>query len=215
MEELRAALVRRWSAVVAASPQVVRARDGLQLHRDKVRRLMEELTAAEAWGKELQARCARVEESLKPPILRFMEKVEVGELVEEHLLEEVGLGEWRVVTRVLEEKVGRAGHMGRGELVRLVQTLLRVRSFLQGLGEGEEVGRAGGMATRVLKHLGRGDLQWVGMEEWEAEVVRQVVGEVAGVPTFVARILEQTLGEVGGRVGKEDKAVQVGGEEEG
>ena len=48
MEELRAALVRRWSAVVAASPQVVRARDGLQFHRDKVRRLMEELTAAEA-----------------------------------------------------------------------------------------------------------------------------------------------------------------------
>ena len=95
MEELRAGLVQRWSAVVAASPQVVRARDGLQLHRDKVRRLMEELTAAEAWGEELQARCARMEESLKPPLLRFMEKVEVGELVEEHLLEEVGVGEWR------------------------------------------------------------------------------------------------------------------------
>ena len=48
MEELRAGLVQRWSAVVAASPQVLRARDDLQLHRDKVRRLMEELTAAEA-----------------------------------------------------------------------------------------------------------------------------------------------------------------------
>ena len=94
-----------------------------------------------------------------------------------------------------------------------------VAALLQALGEevgveGAEV-MVGGLATKVLKHLGRGDLQWVGMEDWEAEVVRQVVGEVAGVPTFVARILGQTLGEVVGRVGREDKAVQVGGEEEG
>ena len=220
MEELRARLVQRWSAAVAASPQVLRARDGLQLHRGKVRRLMEELATAEAWGKELQARCTRMEANLKPPILRFMEKVEVGELVEEHLLMEMGVGEWRVVIRVLEEMVARArGHMGRAELVRLVQTLLGVRRFLQGLGEGEQVegaeGRVVELASKVLKHLGRGDLQWVGMEEWEAEVVRQVVGSVAGVPTFVARILGQTLGEVVGRVGREDKAVQAGGQEEG
>ena len=76
-------------------------------------------------------------------------------------------------------------------------------------------GMVGGLATRVLMHLGREDLQWVGMEEWEAEVVWQVVGEVARVPTFVARILGQTLGEVVGRVGREDKAVQAGGQEEG
>ena len=46
-------------------------------------------------------------------------------------------------------------------------------------------------------------------------MVRQVLGEVAGVPTFVARILGQTLGEVVGRWDREDKAVQVGGEQEG
>ena len=70
-----------------------------------------------------------MEGQLKPPILRFLEKVEAGEVVEEHLLEEVG--EWRGVTRVLGEMVGRVGHMGRAELVRLVQTLLRVRGTLQ------------------------------------------------------------------------------------
>ena len=32
MDELRAGLALRWSALVAASPQVLRARDGLQLH---------------------------------------------------------------------------------------------------------------------------------------------------------------------------------------
>ena len=57
MEEVRAGLARHWSSLLAASPQVLRARGGLLIHRGKVRRLTEELTTAEAWGEELQARC--------------------------------------------------------------------------------------------------------------------------------------------------------------
>ena len=52
------------------------------------------------------------------------------------------------------------------------------------------------------------------MEEWEVEVLRQLVMELRALPTFVRRITEQVLGEVARRAGRRNGAVQVQVEEE-
>ena len=51
------------------------------------------------------------------------------------------------------------------------------------------------MAGRVLDHLGRPTINWTELSDWEAEVFRQLVREVEGVPAFLARLLETILSE--------------------
>jgi hypothetical protein len=50
------------------------------------------------------------------------------------------------------------------------------------------------MVGRVIRQLGRGS--WAGLSTWEAEIVRQVVQELDGVPDFAARIVDQLLRDV-------------------
>merc|ERR1719474_974601 len=53
-----------------------------------MKRLAEELSVAEAWEMELEARRWRVEESLKPPLLGLFDKLEEVEFVGDQLLQE-------------------------------------------------------------------------------------------------------------------------------
>merc|ERR1719180_488034 len=48
--------------------------------------LVEELSIAESWEGELEAKRHKVEESLKPPLLQFFDKVEKEERVDDELL---------------------------------------------------------------------------------------------------------------------------------
>merc|ERR1719234_1194105 len=81
-------LTKDWKDKVATCPEMRRASVNLNLHKHKINRLMEELSIAEAWEGELEARRHRVEESLKPPLLQLFDKLEKEEHVNDELLQE-------------------------------------------------------------------------------------------------------------------------------
>ena len=193
---------RRWEEEVGRSPEVEQARRDVELQGEEILRRKEQLRSARARGQELEARSRHVELALKPPALVFMEKVEAGEDVEEQLVQQVGAAEWRVMATVLGEVVEK--RQDRAGLVRVVDTLLKVRKVLQ---VEEAVGVLGELAMRVVRHLGREDIEWAGMEDWEMEVVRQLVAEIRKVPTFLKRMVDQLLVKVVKVEGVEDREV--------
>ena len=60
----------------------------------------------------------------------------------------------------------------------------------------------------VLQELARPDINWTGLDTWEAEVVRKITQELGGVPGFMARLIGQLLGKVT-RKRRVDVAVQT------
>ena len=214
---LVAQLQRQWQQKVASNDDVQKSRSSLGFHRHKVQQLEEERGSAKDWEEELQARVAMLEEGLKPVLLRMWHKLERGEVVEKELVEDClaggGAGDLKIL---LEQRLMRMELLERRDLLRLVQTLLRVRSVLVEREEEAAELQVQGMTRRVLRQLGRGRISWEGMVAWEVGVVQELVGEVAGGPSFVARLLEHLLGEVEERAGqgKMARGVQVNMEEE-
>ena len=74
-----AKLMQEWNDKLATSVQVRRASDNLNLHKQKVDRVMEKMD-------EMEAKRRRIEESLKPPLLRFFDVLEKQQHVTESLL---------------------------------------------------------------------------------------------------------------------------------
>jgi seryl-tRNA synthetase len=74
---LMARLQSLWERQVEASVEVKQARLNLKFHRRKVNKLSEESGNAESWEKVLEAKCYRLEEELKPSLLRFSNRLEV------------------------------------------------------------------------------------------------------------------------------------------
>merc|ERR1719192_1616212 len=73
-----------------------------------MKRLAEELSVAEAWEIELEARRWRVEESLKPPLLGLFDKLEEEEFVGDQLLhEENRLGRVEKLAKVVVQELAR------------------------------------------------------------------------------------------------------------
>ena len=140
-----------------------------------------------------------LKERLKPPLLKLKDRLERSETVQESLVRECveshGGREMVLLLAARVERALRAAQTKRGQLVRLADTVLVVRSCLHGVGQEEEA-QMQDLARRLLRELARADIYWVGMEAWEAEIMRQLVTEVSGVPRFVARILDQLLEEV-------------------
>ena len=60
----------------------------------------------------------------------------------------------------------------------------------------------------VLQELARPDINWTGLDTWEAEVVKKITQELGGVPGFMARLISQLLGKVT-RERRVDVAVQT------
>ena len=60
----------------------------------------------------------------------------------------------------------------------------------------------------VLEELARPDINWSGLDTWEAEVVKRITQELGGVPGFMARLVSQLLGKVV-RERRVDVAVQT------
>ena len=60
----------------------------------------------------------------------------------------------------------------------------------------------------VLQELARPDINWSGLDTWEAEVVKRITQELGGVPGFMARLVSQLLGKVV-RERRVDVAVQT------
>ena len=106
-------LMKEWKEKVATSVEVQRASDNLELHKQKMNRLVEELSVAEAWEGELKAKRRRIEESLKPPLLQLFDKLEEEEHVDDELLQEVFLSGKEEVFQILERKVRKVKQMER------------------------------------------------------------------------------------------------------
>ena len=83
-----AMLKNEWEEKKARSVEVGKVLEDLKLHKLRMKRLAEELSVAEAWKIELEARRWRIEESLKPPLLGLFDKLEKEELVGDQLLRE-------------------------------------------------------------------------------------------------------------------------------
>ena len=60
----------------------------------------------------------------------------------------------------------------------------------------------------VLQELARPDINWSGLDTWEADVVKRITQELGGVPSFMARLISQLLGRVT-RKRRVDVAVQT------
>ena len=192
---LIARLQQQWEEKLAASSEVREARSSLEFHRRKIQKLEEELSSARGWEGELEVKACSLKERLKPPLLKLKDRLERSEAVQESLVREcLDSHGWREVVLLLAARVERAAQLERGQLVRLADTVLLVRNCLHG--EGQEGAEVQDLARRLLRELARADIYWVGMEAWEAEIMRQLVTEVSGVPRFVARILDQLLEEV-------------------
>ena len=135
-------LTKEWKDKVASSPEMRRASDNLNLHKQKMNRLVEELSIAEVWEGELEAKRRRVEESLKPPLLQLFDKLEKEEQVDDELLQEALLSGREEVFKILERRMCKAKQMERAALIQFVDLLLRMRLIL----EEESLGRMGKMA---------------------------------------------------------------------
>ena len=48
----------------------------------------------------------------------------------------------------------------------------------------------------VLQELARPDINWSGLDTWEAEAVKGITQELGGVPSFMARLISQLVGKV-------------------
>ena len=154
----------------------------------------EELTHAEAWEKELEARLHSIKEKVKPRILVFSEQLETCKGVEDKIIEAAVVEEdSERLIGVLRKKAISMDKMDRSKLLGFIKTVLNVRNgFLEKDNpQGVEVMQE--MASGVLKHLGRVTIDWMEIVPWEADMLRQLVREVEGVPTFLVRMVDQVL----------------------
>merc|ERR1719318_1357830 len=85
-----------------------------------MKRLTEELSVAEAWEIELEARRKRIEESLKPPLLGLFDKLEKEEFVGDQLLQEAFASGGEDMFKTLESRARRVRQLERRALLALL-----------------------------------------------------------------------------------------------
>ena len=184
---------KEWRERVARSAEVQRAKENLKMHKTKIRRLLEELSTAEEWEGELEAKRRRHEESLMPPVLRFFDKLKKFEVINDNLLQKAYSSGRNEVFKMLEMGTKRVRQMERSNLVYFVDVLLRLRHSVNGELEIERVDK---MAKVVLQELSRPDINWSSLDSWEVEVIKMMTEELEGVPSFMARLISQLVGRV-------------------
>ena len=186
-------LETEWRERVARSAEVHRAKENLKMHKTKIRRLLEELSTAEEWEGELEAKRRRIEESLMPPVLLFFNKLKKFEVINDNLLQEAYSSGGEEVFKMLEMGANRVKQMKRPNLVYFVDVLLRLRRLVNGELEVERVDK---MAKVVLQELSRPDINWSSLDSWEVEITKMMTEELEGVPSFMARLISQLVGRV-------------------
>ena len=186
MEKLK----KEWEEKMAKSVEVAKVLEDLKLHKLRMKKLAEEFSVAEAWKIELEARRWRIEESLKPPLLGLFDKLEKEELVGDQLLQEAFASGGEDLFEILESRASRTRQLERRALLMFVDLLLRLRLMLN---EDIGLGRVKRLAKMVVQELARPDIVWSGLENEEVRAVMMVTQELAGVPPFLARVVNQLL----------------------
>ena len=194
MSSLDCSLREEWQRKISSSPEVKQAKLNLEFHKRKMRQLLEELTSAEVWERELEERLSSVQEKVMPPLMKFCKQLEREEGVEEKVIEEsMAENDWKQVKSVLKKRMAKLEQMERSQLVGLVRTVLGVRNCLVEKEDQEGVDTIQEVARTILKQMGRSSIEWGDMKGWEVTVVRMLIREVEGVPGFVARMVDQLL----------------------
>ena len=183
-------LQKEWEEKKTQSVEVRKVLDDLKLHKLRMKRLAEELSVAEAWEIELEARRLRVEESLKPPLLGLFDKMEKEELVGEQLLQEAFASGGEDLFEILEIRASRTRQLERRALLMFVDLLLRLRPMLN---EDIGLGRVKRLANVVVQELARPDIVWLYLDKEEVRVVTMMTQEFVGVPPFLVRVVNQLL----------------------
>merc|ERR1719342_1811087 len=155
-----------------------------------MKRLAEELSVAEVWETELEARWWRIEESLKPPLLCLFDKLEKEELVGEQLLQEAFASGGEDLFEILEIRASRTRQLERRALLMFVDLLLRLRPMLN---EDILLGRVKRLAKVVVQELARPDIVWSCLDKEEVRIVMMVTQELDGLPHFLVRVVNQLL----------------------
>merc|ERR1719357_1452355 len=150
MEKLK----REWEEKMARSVELGKVLEDLKLHKLRMKRLVEELSVAEAWEIELEARRWRVEESLKSPLLGLFDKLEKEELVGDQLLQEAFASGGEDLFKTLENRAERVRQLERGALLLFVDLLLRLRLMLN-----EDIGL--GRVEKLVKMVLRDNIQGI------------------------------------------------------
>ena len=183
-------LQKEWEEKKTQSVEVRKVLDDLKLHKLRMKRLAEELSVAEAWEIELEARRLRVEESLKPPLLGLFDKLESEEFVGDQLLREAFVSGGEDVFKTLESRASRVMQLERRALLMFVHLLRRLRLMLN---EDIGLGRVEKLAKVVVQELARPDIVWSCLDNEEVRVVTKMTQELGRVPSFLARVVNQLL----------------------
>ena len=183
-------LQKEWEEKKTQSVEVRKVLDDLKLHKLRMKKLAEELSVAEAWEIELEARRLRVEESLKPPLLGLFDKLESEDFVGDQLLREAFVSGGEDVFKTLESRASRVRQLERRALLMFVHLLLRLRLMLN---EDIGLGRVEKLAKMVVYELARPDIVWSCLDNEEVRVVTMMTQELGGVPPFLARVVNQLL----------------------
>ena len=163
-----------WRKRVASSPEAKSAASNLEFHRKKIRKMHDELSVAEEWEKELEKRLKHAEENVKPPILKFAEEFDKSYTVEESIIEATIHG----LMAIMRKKATAMLDMDRSQLIGLAKTILVVRDSLLEKENQEGVDIMQQMATEILKHLGKVEIDWLHMKSWEANFMRLLLKQV-------------------------------------
>ena len=193
MSSLPDVLQEEWRRRIANNVEAKRASDELKFHKTKVRKMREELGVAEEWEKELQRRLNNVEKKLEPSPRKIVESFESYNQIEESILEEAVTEDHERLVAVLRKKALAMDEMDRAQLLAFVKTLLSVRDCLLEKEQDQGVEIMQKMASGVLRQLSRVSINWLEVREWEAGLLRRLIREVEGVPTFMARMVDQFL----------------------
>ena len=157
---------------------------------------MAELDGAEAWERELHGKLVRVEQAAKPPLLQLYEKLDRDEDVEEELLLNVFKSSKGDLLKILKERVRKVRLMERPTLVKMVDFLLRARhlacyeeSFCS-----SSVNEIEALLRGVVREIGRLDISWVGIADWEVITLKRLMREMnEEVPSFLIRLVTHLL----------------------
>ena len=193
MSSLPDVLQEEWRRRIANNVEAKRASDELKFHKTKVRKMREDLGVAEEWEKELQRRLNNVEKKLEPSPRKIVESFESYNQIEESILEEAVTEDHERLVAVLRKKALAMDEMDRAQLLAFVKTLLSVRDCLLEKEQDQGVEIMQKMASGVLRQLSRVSINWLEVREWEAGLLRRLIREVEGVPTFMARMVDQFL----------------------
>ena len=165
---------------------------------------MTELDGAEAWEKELDEKLCKMEKAVKPPLLQIYEKLDKEEDVEQELLLNGFKSSQEDLLKMLKDRVGRVRQMERSALMKLVDLLLRIRHLTYGEGN-SSANEVEALLRVVVREIGRLDINWVSLADWEEMALKGLMSEVGEVPGFLIRLVEQLLE----RTTKKEIAVQT------